>query len=190
MSKKMNVIQLFGTRNRNPEKLSVLAFDSLHEWLNDCAEKYEFDVDFELGEDLINMMVYFLRCAGNQKLKSEAIKFILKAFEHFPHLVDTFIAHGFTSPFITIIRNLFLYDECHSDWYPIIMTTRYAVMMSSDFRDKIVHAGIIECIIPNCKNYMFSVSLFVGSLFPPFCAEQPADVFKHFLPLFEHFFQD
>jgi len=81
-----------------------------------------------------------------------------------------------------------MYDECHSDWYPIIMTTRYAVMMSSDFRDKIVNGGVIECIIPNCKNYMFSVSLFVGSLFPPFCTEQSVDVFKHFLPLFEHFF--
>ena len=69
------------------------------------------------------------------------------------------------------------------------MTTRYAIMMSAEFRDKIVHAGVIECIIPNCRNYMFSVSLFVGSLFPPFCAEQPADVFKHFLPLFEHFFK-
>jgi hypothetical protein len=81
-----------------------------------------------------------------------------------------------------------MFDEFQKDWYSIIMTTRYAAMMSSDFRDKIVIDGVIECIIPNCENSMFTVTMFVESLFPPFCTEQSVEVFKHFLPLFKHLF--
>lgn len=95
--------------------------------------------------------------------------------------------NGFANIFIQIISDLYVHESCHQEWISIIIATRWAMVISSEFRDAFVNSRVIEVIVPYCKHYMFSVSLLVASLFPPGSDDIFVDSLRQVLQVFQVF---